>query len=51
MTNSMITATSLSVKEKGKVIIREKIHESFANIQYHKDISSLYASVITCNIY
>ena len=49
MQNPIITTISPSIKEKGKVIIYEKLYESFDNFQYHKDISSLYSSVIVCN--
>ena len=51
MTNSIITTTSPIIQKKGKVIICEKLYESFDHIQYHKDINSLYSSVIVCNKY
>ena len=47
-TYSMITTTCSSIKETSKVIIREKLYESFDHIQYHKDIIFLYSSIITC---
>ena len=50
-TSSMISTPCLSMKKKRKVIIREKLYESFDHIQYRKDIGSLYSSVIKCNKY
>ena len=51
MTNFKITTIYPNTREKARVIICEKLYESFDHIQYHTDMSTLYSSVIACNKY